>query len=247
MSVLSRYAGRVSAPLFCWCSSSVQVYDVCYTARMSDASEAPGKIFVIGLSRTGTYSLARALSILGCHTVHYPIRMTKRSKDGALTLDADFAQQCDALADIPVARFYRELDAAYPGSRFILTTRDAESWYCSMQKLRFMHRFAPLFPRVHRLFYEMYGTNDFSDRKTLVRHFDAHNRAVEEYFRDRPQDLLTLEVTEPDKWAKLCTFLGAEVPDTRYPEGNSSRVQVATGVVADTLTRRVPSLNVFER
>lgn len=34
------------------------------------------KVFGIGLSRTGTYSLSKALDVLGFYTIHYPIDPT---------------------------------------------------------------------------------------------------------------------------------------------------------------------------
>ena len=73
------------------------------------------KVFGIGLSKTGTRSLAEALIILGYKTIHYPWSME------------DIANH-EASLDIPVACRYKVLDLLYPNSKFILTTRPFNEW-----------------------------------------------------------------------------------------------------------------------
>ena len=89
--------------------------------------DAKGCVFGIGLSRTGTRSLAAGLEMLGFPCVHYP--------DPALMLCGAYAEAlgpCRAATDITVTTFYKELDAAYPGSRFILTVRELDAWLGSI-------------------------------------------------------------------------------------------------------------------
>ena len=45
---------------------------------------------------------------------------------GDLAAAIEEAGKFDALQDVPWAALYRELDAAYPGSKFILTVRKEE-------------------------------------------------------------------------------------------------------------------------
>ncbi len=88
----------------------------------------------IGLSRTGTTSLAMALEILGIRTKHYPhdkeIQTELFGGDGHLTV----LRRYQAITDISVVPFFRQLDAAYPDSRFILTTRDEDAWVGSLRR-----------------------------------------------------------------------------------------------------------------
>ena len=62
------------------------------------------KIFGIGLGKTGTTSLARALNILGYKTNHYPNpdKMLKRDFEELL-------MTYDALSDNPVAAVYKDI------------------------------------------------------------------------------------------------------------------------------------------
>ena len=108
---------------------------------MDDLIDTPGgvgvdsapKVFGIGLSRTGTQTLNRALQMLGYEAAHYPPITCYRL--GRALLDLDEAGKYDALTDIPVARFYKELDSAFPGSKFIMTVRNPDDWIESVERL----------------------------------------------------------------------------------------------------------------
>ena len=93
-----------------------------------------GKVFGIGLSRTGTNSLTQALHLLGIDTVHYPTDSTtfRELTNGQyrLSLLRDF----DGITDITASPYYAQLDETYPGSRFILTVRDKKRWLESCQR-----------------------------------------------------------------------------------------------------------------
>src|SRR6186713_1622253 len=93
-----------------------------------------GKIFALGLSRTGTSSLNEALRVLGHRAVHFPddaasqTEITKFLARRTPELRLSLLTSMDALSDTPICATYQALDRAYPGSRFILTVRDKESW-----------------------------------------------------------------------------------------------------------------------
>jgi hypothetical protein len=74
------------------------------------------RIWGIGLTRTGTTSLNTALNILGYRSIHWPT--TSDLLHGNL----------QAATDESVAVVYKYLDFRHPGSKFILTERDEESW-----------------------------------------------------------------------------------------------------------------------
>ena len=95
----------------------------------------PTRIFGIGMHKTGTTSLARALRILGYDSAHWKSpRWAKNiwremvSGERSPTLERHYA-----LCDLPIAILYRQLDAAYPGSKFILTTRAEDGWLRSVR------------------------------------------------------------------------------------------------------------------
>ena len=49
-----------------------------------------------------------------------------------------------------------------------------------------------------------------------------HNAEVVEYFKDRPDDLLVMDITKEDPWPRLCAFLGEPVPSVPFPHSNSA-------------------------
>jgi hypothetical protein len=40
---------------------------------------------------------------------------------------------------------------------------------------------------------------------------------VKEYFRDRPDDLLVMNICAGEGWEKLCPFLGLAIPKVKFP------------------------------
>ncbi len=87
------------------------------------------KVFVVGLSRTGTTTLTVALRRLGYLAAHWVNPAT-----GQMLLPED-AAIFDAMADAPVADAVEELADRYPHARFILTLRPAASWERSLLAL----------------------------------------------------------------------------------------------------------------
>ena len=55
-----------------------------------------------------------------------------------------------------------------------------------------------------------------------VERYERHNREVLDYFRDRPGDLLVIDLPGDAGWEKLCAFLGHPVPDEPFPHANKA-------------------------
>jgi 3'(2'),5'-bisphosphate nucleotidase len=189
---------------------------------MTSMSNTASKILGIGLSKTGTTSLAHALEILGYKTKDYPGISIYRSGDLS-SVDLEVVDSHDALTDTPIPSFYRELDVRYPGSKFILTVREKEGWLKSCRK-QFNERSAEKQNDAHnRLFMDLYGCTVFDEQKFL----DGYERFVDgvrEYFKDRPNDLLVINVTAGEGWEKLCPFLGQPVPEVQFPKANVTQI-----------------------
>ncbi len=173
------------------------------------------KVFCIGLSKTGTTSLTAALKQLGYRAKHFPIRMVRYS-DGVLSFDGSIVARYDALSDLPVARFYRQLDALFPGSWFILTTRQIDDWLDSCRRHVWPGQFIRVDTWFNRLHRDMYGAIDY-DEECFRRAYIRHVSGVHRYFEGREADLLEFSVTGGDSWEKLCRFLGHDVPDGPFP------------------------------
>jgi hypothetical protein len=64
-----------------------------------------------------------------------------------------------------------------------------------------------------------YGVLSY-DRETYIisKVYEEYYKGVIDYFRNRPSDLLTMNILEGDGWEKLCPFLGLDtMPDTPFP------------------------------
>jgi hypothetical protein len=64
--------------------------------------------------------------------------------------------------------------------------------------------------------------DDPYNRGVLITNYNAHNNAVLEYFRHRPEDLLVLNVAEPGAYDKLCHFLGKPCTGREFPWENKT-------------------------
>jgi len=160
------------------------------------------KIFGVGLSRTGTTSLAKAISQLGFSTIHYP---------GLVALME--GHWCAAF-DLPVVINYKELDERFPNAKFIYTVREKDSWLDSMAEYIPQHGIASPVQRDNRI--RVYGQYKF-DRDTYSAAYDRHHADVVSYFKDRPNDLLVMNICEGDGWGSLLTFLNIERNIAEFP------------------------------
>lgn len=183
------------------------------------------KIFGLGLSRTGTKSLTSALHILGFKVIHYPEDETTFRELSEGQYQFSLLQQFDGITDITVSAFYPQLDRLFPGSKFILTIRKKEEWLNAMER---HYRNRPAFDenddpareihmRIRRFLRStVYGCYEFSrDRMAYV--YDQHYHNVLNYFRDRPESLLVLNIGTGEGWQQLCPFLGCPVLEQPFP------------------------------
>ena len=143
------------------------------------------KVFGIGLSKTGTTSLTRALRVLGYRATHFPLSALRCSSE-VPQLAVDRIRKRDAFTDTPIPHFYRELDRFFPGSKFVLTVRNVESWLdsCAINHVwpgSFVHDKAIRNQRHVRallyLHHALYGSVWF-DRDTFRRSYMRHHEEV---------------------------------------------------------------------
>lgn len=173
------------------------------------------KVFGIGFHKTGTTSLAAALKVLG-YRVTGP-NWVERTDIGESVrhLARELAQEYDAFQDNPWPLLYREMDAAFPGSKFILTIRETEAWFSSVRR-HFGVAETPMREWI-------YGFGSPTDHEAIyVERYERHNREVVDYFRNRPGDLLVMDMTRGHGWQPLCEFLGVAIPREPFPHKNAA-------------------------
>jgi hypothetical protein len=112
----------------------------------------------------------------------------------------------DNLTPIYAFENFRELDKQYPGSKFILNTRNVEDWINS--RIRFLER---------GYFYCKHGDRFHSSQEALNEcwreHWDEHTSNVREYFSNRPEDLLEFDLDKdgPEKIADFFCDLNLDI------------------------------------
>lgn len=198
-----------------------------YSSHWVSVMPVPTRIFGIGMHKTGTYSLHCALQLLGFDSAHWHnAHWAKSVWTEMQTLGRSTAlERYYALSDLPFTLLYKELDKAYPGSKFILTTRNEEKWLRSValhwsrehNKYRGQWDTDPFTHRVHK---ELYGQRNF-DAVVMLERYRRHNAEVREYFAGRGV-LLELNLDIHDSMLPLCQFLNADIPspDQPFPKAN---------------------------
>jgi 3'(2'), 5'-bisphosphate nucleotidase len=181
------------------------------------------KVFGIGLSKTGTTSLARALGILGYKTRDF-LGVTSYIAEDLSSVNLEEIDANDAFTDTPIPSFYKQLDARYPNSKFILTTRDMDAWLLSCKKQFTKRMVATENEATTRLHTDLYGCFEFDPEK-YASGYTRFANGVLEYFKDRPHDLLVTDICGGENWDSLCTFLGKPVPDIPFPLTNVTAIQ----------------------
>lgn len=220
--------GSYSARLFCaknlppkWAATLAGVGRMISAAKFPDY-DAP-KIFGIGLSRTGTSSLARALQRLGFLCAHFENPLTNE------VLREDDLFLFDAAVDTPISMRFETLYGMFPNARFVLTDRPFESWnrslcahferwwgstdFCTLRESIMRGSRSGHGEDVARVHAALY----FSHEGPREAHAAFHTR-VERFFADKPaHKLLRLNAFAGQGWPELCGFLGRFLPDEPYP------------------------------
>lgn len=101
------------------------------------------KVIGAGFGRTGTDSMREALTILGfgpCHHMGEVIRRPEQNKawravaGGTTPVWDVLLEGYVSCMDWPSVHYWRDLVAAYPEAKVILTSRSAESWWASFEQ-----------------------------------------------------------------------------------------------------------------
>lgn len=202
------------------------------------------KYFCIGCNKTGTTSVSHAFRDLGFIVGRqYDAEMLsdRHYFKGEFQPIIDYCRTAQVFQDVPFSKpgTFREVDRAYPGSKFILTIRDSpEQWYRSLTSYhskKFGQGSLPTAAQLKEAVYRrkgmpydnlkrMYGTpdDDLYHKETLIAAYQRHNQDVIDYFADRPQDLLVINVAEPGAYARFLSFLGVSSPLQDFPWSNKT-------------------------
>ena len=192
------------------------------------------KVISAGFGRTGTLSLKIALEQLGFGPCHHmkevlengsvQVPLWHAAADGKPDFAAIFKGYNSAV-DWPTAAFWREVAAAYPESKIILSTRSAESWYSSFSETILTSLLAkdnwpppavPWLTMVSKVVIDR-SLGGRTDKEGVIAAFHEQEAAVK---AEIPANRLLVHAAK-DGWEPLCAFLDVPVPSTPYPRTNS--------------------------
>nr|POE88071.1 hypothetical protein CFP56_11300 [Quercus suber] len=163
------------------------------------------KVFVIGLSKTGTTSIGDALALIGYKRLGWKdIRsraLVHSYAHGDLSALISQTHYYDAFEDLPWPAVYQEMAVLYPTAKFVLSQRrDEHVWLRSMR--RHMARGA------WDGYAYFYGTRrGEADDATLLAAYRNHTAGVREFFAAQPARLVELVIDDAGEqnWQALCS------------------------------------------
>jgi len=184
------------------------------------------KIFIIGLPRTATTSVCLAMLEQGFKTAH-----------NAYTQDA--FSQAQVLADTPIFCDYQKLDKHFANSKFIYLTRSPEKWLPSIKQLlqrmivnlqRTDGGFNPHLKRCYNEVFSPLNEENLNSDEFLLSCYIRHHQGVSEYFKDRAEDLLTIDVSDEASYSSVLAFLNIDASNAR--EGGFKQINIGGKVKA---------------
>ncbi|MEH6547165.1 MAG: sulfotransferase family protein [Sneathiella sp.] len=182
-----------------------------------------------GFGRTGTDSLKNALEMLGvgnCYHMHEVIPDQARV-DSWRAVATGKSPDWDSIfhgygatVDWPAAFYWRELSEYYPEAKVLLSVRDADLWYDSIEKtiLTSLRKSTdPASLGLTLIRDQVFGGN-IDDRKHVIAAYNKNTADVQASIP--PERLLTYHTG--DGWGPICEFLDIPIPTEPYPHRNQA-------------------------
>lgn len=205
------------------------------------------QIIGAGFPRTGTTTLKSALQTLGFNdTYHFKDLIANSDKlkywqelenKGTTDFNALF-EGYKATVDFPGYPYYKILMKQYPDAKVILSKRDFEQWYESVNKTIWKAGPQTLIAKMAMLSKMIFNKNlrntfkciKFMRKTFLVKQFDGkfdHKEKAKEVFHQHINEVIAhvpkdkLLVFDPSQgWKPLCDFLNLSIPEVEFPHLN---------------------------
>ncbi len=204
------------------------------------------KVFCIGFGKTGTTSLKKTLEMFGFKTGNqqvaeilaiewaghgYPHKILKYCKTAEAFQDSPFFHK----------NLFPLLDKEFPKSKFILSTRESdEQWFNSLlsfHKKKFgngtdelpnektllnaLYGYEGMVLDTKKIFFD-YPKTPLYDRKAYCKIYNSYNDKVREYFKNRKDDFIEVNVSKKEDFIRLSQFLNVKSSMNDFPWYNKT-------------------------
>lgn len=196
------------------------------------------KIFCVSIQRTGTTSTGMFFKDFGFSVADWPMSQKNNwtyhwdQGDFETIFKSNDFKNHQVFEDDPwwLPNFYKVLYHRFPGAKFILFTRDANTWFKSMLNhsngmvIGDIERHCRIYRREKEYDQLLIDSkentkpNNSMSLKGCKNHYtylyNLHNRDVQSFFNiNAPEALFSCELEDPLKWKKLGAFIGIEIPE----------------------------------
>ena len=177
------------------------------------------------MPKAATSSTSWFIEQLGYKTLHWigEILSIEEFYKDPKSFYVNLASDYDCVSDAPFHVLFKELDRAYPNSKFIFIDRNADDWAISQIRYSKHKGFrGVLRPDQHIILEEEYfGGNKIAyNFNGLKQNYNEHKKRVLEYFANK-DNLLLLELENNEKEKKICEFLKIEYDtNIKFPKLN---------------------------
>ncbi|GFD97179.1 hypothetical protein KUL156_38440 [Alteromonas sp. KUL156] len=202
------------------------------------------KFFCVGRNKTGTTSLQKAFQQLGFHVGDQrsaELLFDQHFFNREFEPFIEYCHSAQVFQDVPFSYYevLETIDKAFPKSKFILSIRDSsDQWYDSL--VRFHCKIMGIEGRLPNwedianlsyvsqdLFSKVMTYNGLSEddpyNKTIMcRNYERHNRFVINYFKNRPDDLLVINLSKDGAYQKFLNFISMQSSREAFPWENKT-------------------------
>lgn len=202
------------------------------------------KVFCIGMNKTGTTSMAKLFNEMELPVgPQRPAELLLKDwvKNDFNGLIKYVKYSGISFQDVPFSlpNTFKVLDKEFPDSKFILTIRDSpEIWYKSLttfhSKMFGKNGDLPTKSDLEKTKYVYLGwawelfqlgnppEGDIYNKAVLIQHYIDHNNSVLEYFKNKPDKLLVVNLNDQDALKRISRFLNTKKVPSRIPWENKT-------------------------
>jgi hypothetical protein len=199
------------------------------------------KFFCIGQNKTGTTTLKAAFERLGYFVGNQRTaeKLSRKYFRGDFSSIIEYCKTARVFQDVPFSwpETFKHLDHAFPNAKFILSVRDsAEQCFNSLKN--FHTKREGHLPTAQdfkdsryvwkgwqwECFSGIYGGDetDMWNKERFIKHYNQYNESVIDYFKDRPEKLLVINVAQKEDYKRFCEFVGAGFEFDDFPWENKT-------------------------